>query len=128
MTSIRVHASPTAIVKDALAKMDAAVASFTFTDPKIRDAAQRFVEGYRSRSTIPSLGHPVGMEVHDVGGPPATREPGMMFTIEPAMTMPDEHIGIRLEDMILVTESGHENLSSSVPIDIADIERTMGRQ
>jgi Xaa-Pro aminopeptidase len=63
--------------------------------------------------------------VHDVGGPPATLEPGMVFTIEPAMQLPDEHIGIRLEDMILVTDAGYENLSASVPVEIDEIERTM---
>lgn len=126
-TSIRVHASPAAIVKDALVKMDAAMRSFTFTDPRIRDAAQRFVEGYRSRPNVASLGHSVGMEVHDVGGPPATLEPGMVFTIEPQMTMPDEHVGVRLEDMILITENGYENMSASVPIAASDIERTMKR-
>jgi Xaa-Pro aminopeptidase len=125
MTSIRVHASPSAIVREALAKMDAAMASFPFTDPKIREAAQRFVDGYRARPNVASLGHSVGMEVHDVGGAPATLEPGMIFTIEPAMTLPDEHIGVRLEDMILITEGGYENMSASVPIEIADIERTM---
>jgi Xaa-Pro aminopeptidase len=65
------------------------------------------------------------MEVHDVGRPAPTLEPGMIFTIEPAMQIPDEHIGIRLEDMILITDAGYENLSASVPVEIADIERTM---
>src|SRR5262249_18686633 len=60
MTSIRAHASPAAIVKNALGKMDAAMASFAFTDPKIRDGAERFVAGYRSRPTVASLGHSVG--------------------------------------------------------------------
>ena len=128
MTSIRVHASPATILKDALVKMDAAMASFTFTDPLIRDAAQRFVDGYRARPNVTSLGHSVGMEVHDVGGPPATLEPGMVFTIEPQMTLPGEHIGVRLEDMILVTDTGYENLSAPVPIEVADIEKTMKRQ
>ena len=41
------------------------------------------------------------------------------------MQIPDEHIGIRLEDMILITESGYENLSASVPIEIDRIEATM---
>ena len=45
--------------------------------------------------------------------------------IEPAMQLPDEHIGIRLEDMILVTDAGYENLSASVPVEIDEIERTM---
>jgi Xaa-Pro aminopeptidase len=125
MASIAVHTSPRAIVDAALIKMDAALQSFSFTDPKIKEAAQRFVEGYRSRETVTSLGHAVGMEVHDVGRPSPTLEPGMIFTIEPAMQIPDEHIGIRLEDMILITSTGYENLSASVPIEIADIEKTM---
>jgi Xaa-Pro aminopeptidase len=49
----------------------------------------------------------------------------MIFTIEPAMQIPEEHIGIRLEDMLLVTDGGYENLSALVPIEIPDIERVM---
>jgi Xaa-Pro aminopeptidase len=112
-------------VQRALEKMDAAMRAFTFTDPRIRDAAQRFVDVYRNRQAVTSLGHWVGMEVHDVGGPAPTLEPGMIFTIEPAMTLPHEHIGVRLEDMILITSDGYENLSAFVPVEIADIEKTM---
>jgi len=125
MTSIAVHASPRAIVAAAVVKMDAALAAYPFTDQSIRASAAKFVDGYRTRRDVTSLGHAVGMEVHDVGGPPATLEPGMIFTIEPAMQLPDEHIGIRLEDMILVTDAGYENLSASVPVEIDEIERTM---
>ena len=124
MTSITVHVAPRDIIARAVGKMDAVMAAFTFTDPKIKAAATAFVDNYR-RSTARSLGHAVGMEVHDVGGPTPTLEPGQVFTIEPAMQIPDEHIGIRLEDMILVTETGYENLSAFVPIDIEAIERTM---
>jgi Xaa-Pro aminopeptidase len=124
MTSIAVHASPRDVIAAAVRKMDAIMADFRFTDPKIKAAATTFVDNYR-RSNARSLGHAVGMEVHDVGGPPPTLEPGQIFTIEPAMQIPDEHIGIRLEDMILITDAGYENLSAFVPIEIADIERTM---
>ena len=124
MTSIRVHASARDITADAARKMDAVMAAFPFTDAKIKAAAVTFVNGYRT-STARSLGHAVGMEVHDVGAPPPTLEPGQVFTIEPALQISDEHIGIRLEDMILITESGYENLSSLVPIEIDAIERTM---
>jgi len=124
MTSIRVHATAADIVKDAVKKMDAVMASYPFTDAKIKDAATRFVERYRT-SRPDSLGHTVGMEVHDVRNPTATMEPGQLFTIEPAMTIPDEHVGIRLEDMLLITETGYENLSAFVPIEIADIEKMM---
>jgi len=124
MTSIAVHASPADVIKTAVGRMDAVMKSFAFTDPKIRSAAVNFVERFRSGAGN-SLGHAVGMEVHDVGRPPATLEPGQIFTIEPAMQLPDEHLGIRLEDMILITDSGYDNLSAFVPIEMDAIEATM---
>ena len=127
MTSIRPHASAPDILKDAVAKMDAVMASFTFADAKIKEAATAFVENYRRTSpTARSLGHDVGMEVHDVSaGPRPTLEPGRIFTIEPAMQIADEHLGLRLEDMILITEQGYENLSAFVPVEIGAIEKLM---
>jgi len=126
MTSIRPHATAADIIKDALVKMDAIMAAFQFTDPKIKTAATAFVQGYRGRmANARSLGHSVGMEVHDVGGAPATYEPGMIFTIEPAMQIEDERLGLRLEDMILITPTGYENMSAFVPVEIDAIEKLM---
>jgi Xaa-Pro aminopeptidase len=127
MTSIRAHASAQDIIKDAVVKMDAIMKSFAFTDQKIKGAAEAFVENYRrSSTTARSLGHSVGMEVHDVSGSPRpTLEPGMIFTIEPAMQIADEHQGLRLEDMILITETGYENLSAFVPVEIEAVEKLM---
>ncbi len=126
MTSIQVHQKPSEIIQRAVVKMDAVMAAFAFTDDKIKQAATQFVERYRnSRSN--SLGHNVGMEVHDVRNPTQTLEPGQLFTIEPAMQITGEHVGIRLEDMILITETGYENLSAFVPVEIADIEKMMTR-
>ena len=66
------------------------------------------------------------MEVHDVsGGRGNTYEPGTIFTIEPAMQIVDEHLGLRLEDMILITDTGYENLSAFVPVEIDAIEKLM---
>jgi len=91
MTSIR--PGPTSeIMKDVVKKMDAAMASHTFHNQKYKDAAARFVEGYRTRLASPrpgaTLGHMVGMEVHDVSKNFSAYEPGMVFTIEPALTIP----------------------------------------
>jgi Xaa-Pro aminopeptidase len=124
MTSIKVHAAPRDIIKEAVGKMDAIMASYKFTDPKIKEAAVRFVERYRTNRGN-SLGHTVGMEVHDVRLPTETLEPGQLFTIEPAMTIPELHLGIRLEDVILITETGYENLSAFVPVEIVEIEKLM---
>ena len=127
MTSIR-PGSVSDILKDAVTKMDKIMASFSFTNPKYKDAAARFVESYRGRiaSRSGSLGHMVGMEVHDVTAPmPDGLKPGMIFTIEPALTIPEDRVYVRLEDMILITETGYDNLSSFVPMEVADIEKLM---
>jgi Xaa-Pro aminopeptidase len=67
------------------------------------------------------------MEVHDVRNTTTTLEPGYIFTIEPEMRIEEMHLGMRFEDMILITETGYENLSAFVPIEIADIEKLMAR-
>ena len=127
MSSIKVHSTPAEVCTAAVAKMDAIMASYKFTDPKIRKAAQNMVESYRRESgKLHFLGHPVGLEVHDVADKRGNiLEPGYIFTIEPQMRIEEDHLGIRLEDMILITETGYENLSSFVPIEIVDIEKLM---
>ena len=131
MSSIRAHVTAREIMDSAVVKMDKIMAAFRFTDPKIKATAEAFVNRFRpnpnGRGGPGSLGHSVGMEVHDVRNPTPTLEPGYVFTIEPQMTMPDGELSVRLEDMILITESGYENLSAFVPIEIADIERLMAQ-
>jgi Xaa-Pro aminopeptidase len=128
MTSIKVHASTLDVKVEAGQKMDAIIASFTFTDEKIKTAAVNMAAPFHNPRPG-GLGHPVGMEVHDVGGAEATAlEPGRIFTIEPQLRIEDEHIGVRLEDMLLITETGYENLSAFVPIEIADIEKLMSQR
>jgi len=70
------------------------------------------------------LSHWLGMRVHDVGGSRAL-EPGMVFTVEPGIYIPDEGIGIRIEDDVLVTARGCEVLSAAAPKTTEDIERLM---
>jgi len=130
MTSIKVHATPADVIKAAVVKMDGIMASYSFSDARIQGAAKAFVENYRRQQTnARSLGHTVGMEVHDVGGlGGSTLEPGRIFTIEPEMRIEEDHTGVRLEDMLLITDSGYENLSAFVPIEIKDIERIMAEK
>jgi Xaa-Pro aminopeptidase len=128
MTSIRPGAAAD-ILRDAVKKMDAIMASSTFANPKNKDAAVRFVDGYRRRlesnGAGRGLGHMVGMEVHDVTVPFDELRPGMVFTIEPALTIPEDRVYVRLEDVILITPTGYENLSAFVPAEIAEIEALM---
>lgn len=132
MTSIRVHATAREVMDAALVKMDSIMAKHAFADSRIRATAEAFVNRYRPAPGTPgvaagprSLGHSVGMEVHDVRNPTATLEPGYIFTIEPQMTMEDGELSVRLEDMILITETGYENMSEFVPVEIEDIEKLM---
>jgi Xaa-Pro aminopeptidase len=108
-------------------KMHAIMSTFKFSDPAIKAAATRFVEGYaRARN---SYGHMIGMEVHDVSvGFDGIYKPGMAFTIEPALTIPEERIYVRLEDPIVITATGIDHLSKSLPYDIASIERLMKKK
>lgn len=129
MTSIRVHVTGREIMDSAVVKMDRIVAGYHFSDQRIRMAAEAFVKRYRRNPDGTGLravlGHSVGMEVHDVANPTVTLEPGYIFTIEPQMTTDDGALSVRLEDMILMTPTGYENLSAFIPVEIADIERLM---
>ena len=90
-TSMKPRVAPRDIIKDAVVKMDKVMADFKFADPKIKEAAVRFVNGYRNRQSG-SLGHMVGLETHDVSSPYDVLLPGMIFTLEPALTIPDERV------------------------------------
>jgi Xaa-Pro aminopeptidase len=74
---------------------------------------------------VRDLGHHIGLEVQDSRDYSMPLQPGMLITIEPKIYIPEKNIAIMIEDMILVTESGHENLSASVPKRAVDVERVM---
>lgn len=61
-----------------------------------------------------SIGHGLGIDVHDTLGRPRAFEPGMVLTVEPGIYIPEEGIGVRIEDNILVTDDGHRNLSAKL--------------
>lgn len=73
---------------------------------------------------IHGIGHQLGLEVHDVT-PSGPLKPGMVVTIEPGVYLPDRKLGVRIEDDILVTASGNQNLTVAVPKTIRDIEAAM---
>jgi len=115
-------------VHDAAAdRMREIVKTTTFTDPKIERAANDFVALFGPERRAARVGHFVGMEVHDVDaeGEGDVLKPGMVFTIEPALTIREDRVYVRLEDVIVITETGYENLSESLPFEIADVEAAM---
>ncbi|MHC4970679.1 MAG: aminopeptidase P N-terminal domain-containing protein [Planctomycetota bacterium] len=73
---------------------------------------------------IHSIGHHLGLETHDAS-PEAPLKTGAVVTIEPGIYIPDEAIGIRIEDDILVTKDGPKNLSAKIPKTTGGIEKTM---
>ena len=73
------------------------------------------------------LGHPLGLDVHDVGDNYTPFEPGTVLTVEPGIYLPDEGFGVRLEDDIVVTEDGPINLMAKIPIEAGEIESIMHR-
>lgn len=111
--------------------LELGVLSGNLTDNLASQACRKYL--------IHGLGHWLGLDVHDVGyydeqGTPTKFVAGMVFTVEPGLYFaPDDDsvpaqyrgIGVRIEDDILVTATGYENLTASVPKQIDDIEALM---
>jgi Xaa-Pro aminopeptidase len=74
---------------------------------------------------IHRLGHSVGLNVHDPMEYSQPLEPGMVVTIEPGIYIPEEKIGVRIEDDILITKDGYELLTKRLPRTVEEIEKLM---
>src|SRR5438874_711776 len=74
---------------------------------------------------IHGLGHNIGLDVHDPGEYCKPLVPGMVVTVEPGIYIPEENLGVRIEDDILITDTGFEFLSKRLPRDPAEIEKIM---
>jgi len=87
MESIRPGVPIGHVASNAGAKMASIIDRFKFTDPKITEAATRFAAQYQSGKPRGSLGHGLGMEVHDITVRRESFQPGELFTIEPPISI-----------------------------------------
>lgn len=73
------------------------------------------------------LGHPLGIDVHDVGPLHTPFEAGWVLTVEPGIYLPEEGFGVRLENNILLTNNGPVDLTAHIPVDADAVEDLMHR-
>jgi Xaa-Pro aminopeptidase len=108
--------------------MQGILAASKFSKDTHRKGAEKFVADYNtaaSKEETAHLGHWVGMATHDDGPHTGPLKAGMVFTIEPALTVPEEKIYVRLEDMIFINDQAAEVVSTDAPWDIDAIEKAM---
>jgi len=77
------------------------------------------------RYYIHGLSHHVGLNVHDPSGPSRPLEAGMVITIEPGIYIPEENLGVRIEDDVLITPTGYKQLTARLPRSPDEIEKIM---
>jgi Xaa-Pro aminopeptidase len=94
----------------------------------IHRAAMEYIrsKGYE-KNFIHGTSHHIGLEVHDVGSTARPLEPNMVITVEPGIYIPEEQLGVRIEDDVLVTPDGHRVLSA-FPKEISEIEVLMQKR
>jgi Xaa-Pro aminopeptidase len=90
------------------------------------DSHGKDMEGHSlGRYYIHGLSHHVGLNVHDPSGPSRPLEPGMVITIEPGIYIPEENLGVRIEDDVLITPTGYKQLTARLPRSVDEIEMIM---
>ncbi len=75
--------------------------------------------------TVHNLGHPLGLDVHDPMDKDRKLEAGSVVTVEPGLYFNDKEIGIRIEDDVLITKTGAENLSAKIPKELKEIYKLL---
>ena len=71
------------------------------------------------------ISHHLGLDVHDVGTRTLPIQAGMVFTVEPGIYIEEEQMGVRIENNIWITKTGHKDLMKNIPITTEEIEKLM---
>ena len=77
------------------------------------------------RYCMHGISHYLGLDVHDIGSIHEKFVPGMVFTIEPGIYIPEENIGIRLENDVVIQQNGTKDLTQNIPLEIEAVEEAM---
>lgn len=71
------------------------------------------------------ISHHLGIDVHDLGTRTSPIQAGMVFTIEPGIYIEEEQMGVRIENNVWITKTGHVDLMKNIPIKVEEIEKSM---
>ena len=119
LSRIRPGVTATQIHDEAKKAMEPVFARTKFSKPIYEAAARRLVEQGGG-----VFSHTVGMAVHDVGsyrnGP---LKPGQVFSVDPQLRVPEENLYLRYEDTVVVTETGVENFTDFIPMELDEMEK-----
>jgi Xaa-Pro aminopeptidase len=118
LARIRPGVTPAQIMDEAKKAMEPVFAQTKFSKPIYEAAARRLVETGGG-----VFSHTVGMAVHDVGGYRSGLKPGHVFSVDPQLRVPEENLYLRYEDTVVVTETGVENFTDFLPMELDAMER-----
>jgi Xaa-Pro aminopeptidase len=117
MSRVKPGATPQQILADARAAMEPIVAKTKWSKPAYEAAARRLIETGGG-----ALSHMGGMAVHDVGSYRDGLRPGHVLSIDPQLRVPEENLYLRFEDTIVVTDTGYENFTAFMPMELDAME------
>jgi Xaa-Pro aminopeptidase len=117
---LQVHEYVLSYLKPGMTLRESEKLSEHFMGEKLRELGLiKTIEKEAVRKLFPhATSHFLGLDTHDLGDYDRPLEPGMVLTVEPGIYIPDESIGVRLEDDILITSEGIKNLSATLPYEL----------
>jgi Xaa-Pro aminopeptidase len=120
LSRIRPGVTPAQVMEEARKAMEPVFTRTRFSKPIYEQAARRLVETGGG-----VFSHTVGMAVHDVGSYRSGLKPGHVFSVDPQLRVPEENLYLRYEDTVVVTETGFENFTDFLPMELDAIEKVV---